>query len=383
MASLLGEKLVHLSLEIEDRTKSADLLSQLIGDQKSRHDGEVTNFEQEQTAFLQKFTEESKESQAMISHVTKSLVQRKKTLESQINELSAKKQDVEYSKKKNLDAVKRGICETKEIARKAYKQEKSQREKSWFDGRVSEIHKLTWKGIQPNVERLARKHKEQCEEIKSKTQFSKQKLDLQCENDLSERIQAFQRSEQQSNACITQRSDFANLLLREQNEHAMSLMKLKDKFMQDEEGSLSMYSLQLETLAKDNDVALSKLKSSKSVQQLNQQLLARTNTRKQELESRLGRVGKDIDSSQAQWEESWNETSSLRVEKKNKQKLDALLEWRKHEVDSLIRKSIGQVDSKLSKDDEAQLTFSHEESVAALNLNISELQAQQDETKAR
>ena len=37
MSSSLGEKLVHLSLEIEDRTKSAELLQQLINDQTSRH----------------------------------------------------------------------------------------------------------------------------------------------------------------------------------------------------------------------------------------------------------------------------------------------------------------------------------------------------------
>lgn len=72
--------------------------------------------------------------------------------------------------------------------------------------------------------------------------YSKQKLELQCENDLSDRIQEFQRSEQQSNACITQSSNFANMLLREQNEHAMILMKHKDKLMQEEESTKKMHS---------------------------------------------------------------------------------------------------------------------------------------------
>ena len=162
--SSLGDKLVHLSLEIEDRTKSADLLQQLINDQSTRHESEVTNFEKEQDAFLQKITTESKESQTKISHITESLIQRKKTLENQVNELLAKKQDAEYTKKKNLDAVRRDITEAKESAYKEYKQERSQREKAWFDRRVSEIHKLTWKGshrkddIEKEVKSVRDKH---------------------------------------------------------------------------------------------------------------------------------------------------------------------------------------------------------------------------------
>ena len=49
-----------------------------------------------------------------------------------------------YTKKKNIDAARRDITEDKESAQKAYEQERSQREKAWFDGRVSEIPKLTW-----------------------------------------------------------------------------------------------------------------------------------------------------------------------------------------------------------------------------------------------
>ena len=79
-------------------------------------ESEVTNFEKKQDAFLQKYTTESKESQTKISHITESLIQRKTTLENQVNELLTKKHDAECTKKKNLDAVRRDITEAKENA---------------------------------------------------------------------------------------------------------------------------------------------------------------------------------------------------------------------------------------------------------------------------
>mmetsp|Transcript_18110 Transcript_18110/g.37847 ORF Transcript_18110/g.37847 Transcript_18110/m.37847 type:complete len:156 (+) Transcript_18110:132-599(+) len=146
MASL-GDKLVHLSLEIDDRTKSVELIRQLIEDQSARHEREVANFEKQQDVVLQEMTAENKDTETKLSRMNESLMQRKKALECQMNELSKQQEAVEYSKKKKLDDVRRDIAVAKESAYNAYRQEKAQREKAWFDGRVSEIHKLTWKGV--------------------------------------------------------------------------------------------------------------------------------------------------------------------------------------------------------------------------------------------
>ena len=104
------------------------------------------------------------------------------------------------------------------------------------------------------MERLTRKHKEQCEDIKSKTQYAKQKLELQCDNDLSDRIQEYQRKEESNSSIVTQHNEFANRLLQEQNEHSINVTKLKEKLLQEEENIKAIYSLQLQTLAKDNFV---------------------------------------------------------------------------------------------------------------------------------
>ena len=74
---------------------------------------------------------------------------------------------------------------------------------------------------------------------------------LPCENDLAERVRGYQRNEQQSNALANQRSDFVNMLVREQNEHALSLIKLKERFVLEEDSAKNMFALQLDTLAKE------------------------------------------------------------------------------------------------------------------------------------
>lgn len=196
------------------------------------------------------------------------------------------------------------------------------------------------KGIEPNIERLVRKHKDQCEEIKSKSEYSKKKLELQFENDLADRVQAYQRDEQQSNAWINKRNEFAVLLAREQDEHALNLKKLKDKLMQEEDTMKKLHSLQLEALMKNNTVALSKLKSSASVHQLAQNLIAKKRARQLDLEATLEHTRHGNNSEKRDWEESWIKASSARVVKKNNIMVEELLEWRNAEIDELIRRSV-------------------------------------------
>jgi hypothetical protein len=348
----LGDKLVHLSLEIEDRAKSAELLSQLINDQSSRHLTEIRNLEKEKTATFQKLASDRGDILSGISNAIQSLIERKQSLETHRDDLLATHQQAEKSKKENLDAVRREIEDEKDAAHQSFKREKSQREKAYYDARVLEIDKLTWKGIEPNIARLVKNHREKWDEIKADLLFSKKKLELQCENELTERVQAYQRNEQQANNLVNQRSEFINMLDREQNEHALSLVKLKERFAQDEEATKNMYSLLLETLTNDYSVALSKIRCSSSVQRLAQDLSAKKRVRQQELESNLARLGKDALSAKAQWEVTWMKESAARVEKKISKNMEDLLSWRSSEIDSLIRKSLIDQEHYESSDDD-------------------------------
>ena len=101
--SSLGDGIVHLSLEIDDRTKSIELLQQLISDSSQRHALEINNFEKEQTAIHEKFTSECKDQEANTLDTTKSLIERKTALESQIDHLLSQKKEAELTKKRGKD----------------------------------------------------------------------------------------------------------------------------------------------------------------------------------------------------------------------------------------------------------------------------------------
>lgn len=88
----LGDKFVQLSLDIDDKTKTIDLLQNLIDDQTDRHATEATRFEKEKEALLQKLIHEYNENETELFCIAESLSKKKKHLEEQIVELSAEKE---------------------------------------------------------------------------------------------------------------------------------------------------------------------------------------------------------------------------------------------------------------------------------------------------
>ena len=176
------------------------------------------------------------------------------------------------------------------------------------------------------------------------------------------------------------------MLLREQNQHSMALTKLKDKFIQEEESAKKMYSMSIETLKKDNEVALSKIQSSRRVQQLTQELSREKASRREELEFKLERVGQDMASVvKARWEDEWNKASAVRVEESEKQKKEELMQWRKQEIDDLIRRSILEQNSYSLSNDEAtqlKLVSGHEDQITAHKESLNEQKEIIEGTKA-
>ena len=163
------------------------------------------------------------------------------------------------------------------------------------------------------------------------------------------------------------------MIKKEQEEHNRNLAELKQQLAQEEESTKQLYALELETLAKDLTVKLSKLKASK-INHLSQQLQQQKKDKQRELESKLDQLEKDIIISKTKWEEDWQKGSALRVEEQTKQTHADLLLWRKQELDKLIRQSvlddqnttcIDMSDSRI-----AELKESHRTNVVQLNESI-------------
>lgn len=138
---------------------------------------------------------------------------------------------------------------------------------------------------------------------------------------------------------MNKRNEFAALFEQEQNEQALNVKKLKDKLMSEEESMRKLHSLQLETLVKENSIELSKIKASATASELTQQFLAKKKERQGELEATLERASHNT-SIKNEWEASWLNASTSRVEMKQSRMLEELTAWRSAEIDDLIRKSV-------------------------------------------
>ncbi|KAL3798181.1 hypothetical protein HJC23_005742 [Cyclotella cryptica] len=380
--STLSDKLVQLTLDIDDKKKTIDLLRTLIEDQKIRHASEATNFEKEMEASLQKDIADSDAALREQCEANELLSRKKAALESRVEEFSVEKKNAEHKKKVSIEAVQRDVAEAKERAHRMHQQQKSEREKAWFNKRLAEIKNITLKGIQPNIDRILRKHREDCDEIKCKTTSSKHKLELQCENELLERIHEFQRKEQQSITGNMQRSDFAHSFMREQEEHASRLKKLKESFNEDEEKATKMYEMELQTLRKENEVTICKLSESTS-QHLENDLKNKRDKRRYELEHELEQIGRDLAVSKTKWEDSWIAASKIRIEQQNRQKMKELLEFRESKVNEMIRSSIIEQACMETLGDESKMTAEHNEKLACLHQKISSTQCRNDELRGK
>jgi hypothetical protein len=261
-------------------------------------------------------------------------------------------------------------------------QQKEEREKAWFDKRITAIENLTLSGIQPTIDRLVRKHQEDCEEITCNKQVSKQKLEVQCEEELLSRVQEFQCSEQSARSSIMNRNDFAHALANEQNEHIARLKKLKDFLIEEEGNAKKLYEMETHTLLKQNEARLNKVLS-KSTQHLEQNLQGKIEHRRHELQSDLDQIDRELVMSKKNWDDDMLVECKLRVERQKEQKKQELSLWRDTKVNELIRANVieqARLESETKTPDESA---EHAKAVEFLQEAAFSAETTQRETKAK
>ena len=89
--STLGEKLVQLTLDLDDKRKTIDLLRTVIVDQQKRHASEAADLAQEMEASLQKAIADRNAASQEHCKANEILSQKKAALESRVEELSIEK----------------------------------------------------------------------------------------------------------------------------------------------------------------------------------------------------------------------------------------------------------------------------------------------------
>eukprot|EP00956_Cyclotella_meneghiniana_P002287 scaffold2600_cov73-Cyclotella_meneghiniana.AAC.5 len=370
----LSDKLTELTLDLSDKNKTVELLTRLIHEQKGRHSTEAAKFQEEMETSLSRIASNSDDTLRNLLNSNESLSQRKKALESRVEALKVHTKDAEVRKKASIESIRQDLADAKEREHRKHQQEKVDREKAWFEKRLSEIEKMTLKGIQPNIDRLMRKHKDDCDEIKCQTDVAKQKLEVQSEQELMTRLQEFQRSEQQNATnSFAQRNDLAEALVQEQNEHVARLKKLKESLMEEEDNTNKLYNMELETIAKQNEVDLNKANSSHNIQHLLRNLNKKQEQRKYELDAEVNAIDREFAEKKKSWEDSWLESSRERQSHIKEQTRKELLSWRERKVSELIRSNIveqAKLDGQMKTQDDIQVTKAHKEELESLQLEL-------------
>lgn len=88
----LSDKLAELTLDISDKSKTIDLLKNIISQQQGRHAVEISKCEKEMEESLKKASTEKDEALQELFKTNEEILLKKKALESRVEELAVEKQ---------------------------------------------------------------------------------------------------------------------------------------------------------------------------------------------------------------------------------------------------------------------------------------------------
>lgn len=343
--SSIARKIRSLRLTIEEKSESLHLLQSRIDEQRARNRCEIEQIEQEQKTLFQKVSDDNSNSLATLRSETEALTEKNKAMEARLHDLKETIAAAERDARKNAETVSKRIAETKHQALAAHKQRQLERERVWYEKRKSEMEKLTWKGMSPSIAQLLQKHDEAMHDIKFGLELSKEKLDIKFDNDLIERIQSLGGGLLKTSD-ISQKikAAAADALSQEHNEQNKRLLKLKESFIQEEEMLKKSRDRDIETLVKEHETALAKVKLSmeSKLQLEHSQHKTKMEQVRQRLNISLGDIDREMSATKEAWEKEYATLSNKRIAERNERNRKILMQRREAELKDIIRASFDQ-----------------------------------------
>ena len=325
---------------LEEKSKSINVLKNLIEKQQTRYQSEAKQFENEQQIVFDQLSKENNSTLAAVRSSAESWFEKNDSVQARINDLKDDISAAERDARERADATRQSISDTKRRAHAEHRQQQREREREWYEHRKAEIEKLTWKGMSSSIARLLQKHDEECSTIRYNMELSKQKLEAHFENETLERIQSFQHNEEQSNSRVCQKKkELADLLLQEYDTHNDRLLKLKKTLMQDEEALKKSQAQDIATMNNEHEAALTKIKSTldSKLQLSKQSMLTQKGQIEQRHRTSLGIIAKELSKKKETWDKEYSIISNKRIAERNEQNRNILLQRREVEIKGIIR----------------------------------------------
>ena len=340
MASALVSKISSLRNTVEGKAKSINLLQNLIDEQRTRHHRETEELKHDQNAALQKVTDENSRSLEALISISESWTDKNNVLETRIKSLMDDIAAAEKDTQERTQAIRDGIAESKQRAFVAHKQQQRERERAWYEQRKAEVEKLTWKGMSSTISRILSKHDEELHNIRYNMELSKEKLEVQFDNDLEERMHSLGLGEEVTDDISKKQKELArDALSRECNDHTARVLKIKQTFMEEEEMLKMSQTRAMDALITEHQAALAKVKSTteSKLQLLQDSKLTKLESIRNMKQTSLGNIDRELATTQQAWEKEYTTLTNKRIDERNEHNRMMLMQRREKDIKDIIR----------------------------------------------
>ena len=170
----LQSKLVQLSLDIEDSSSTINLLNSKLKKAAISADSQQKDVgERYRHDFKVQSVELSKELQAKLA-ICDDYTNKKKSLATVLNDLQEQLQIEEAKTSKKIAAIQKASTDSINVACASWGEGEAIRRAKWLDRKTKEIREITVKGLEPEVQRIIDKHKNDCKEVDNEFERKKQ-----------------------------------------------------------------------------------------------------------------------------------------------------------------------------------------------------------------
>lgn len=189
--SELEKKIVHLSVAIEDRSESIDLLIQAIEDV----DKDSERQRQHQNAELRQMYEQTSDQYGKELSVLKQKcsesIEEKKALASELERLTEERRIEEEKLSAALDQIHNRTEERIQQEKKKWMDGKVKREQQWMSSKVQQVRRATLEALQPELKRLLDSQRLEMEEIKAEQDSKMKYQELEAQRNFESKLSEY------------------------------------------------------------------------------------------------------------------------------------------------------------------------------------------------
>mmetsp|Transcript_18317 Transcript_18317/g.28567 ORF Transcript_18317/g.28567 Transcript_18317/m.28567 type:complete len:557 (-) Transcript_18317:1556-3226(-) len=339
----LQHRLVKLGLEIDDKAKSVVLLKESI--EKLNSDN-VAFLQVEKEKFdkeLQDRARRNAEAHEIILNQCNNLVAEKKSLASQVEDLFEKRKQVEDETVKIVQNIRNETKVEIKNMRAQWAAEEGKRTDQWIEHKRREVREITVRGLQPQVERLLEKHRQECLELKrrfetDKSEFlelAQKKLEMDMRNS---KLDATRKCDE---AFSIIRSEGSINLAKARNEGIASLHSLREDLNIERENQRERQFNEFKAMAKSHAEEVQQIREAQSerIQDQERKWLEEKEALSNTLANELEELRRSWLLEREQWEGSIVQNLCTENEKKLEQARNKINEERDGEIRFLVRQA--------------------------------------------